>query len=420
MSEEVSQGKSREDILDERITNNSQRIDVNEEAIRRQTEILQEILYFHKPWLKSEWKTKFRTKFYGPALKILAMVTLWTGAIKTVQWYYNYCKIEKMGREYVRVANRMYYEEANPEIALEFLDKAVKLCDGKAEYKFMKAYIEGLAATRLLLNLGRPYTKQELDRVHRCLADAALLQELEPRRAEPYLLQGQILVALKDYDRAEQALRRALELDPESDYIHVRMGQLLAERGNYEAARVEFDAALVRNPRSKWAWLWKGVLERTGFKNLEAARKCYQTALQFDPKFDLALYNEGWTWADEKQYAKARQYMHKALLVNPGYKEAVYSIGMFYGYEDNYSVAKTWMDKSIAMDPMFLEGYKWRGVVNWEMKDYKAALADYNMAIHLDPMNPDLYRRRARVYERMGDVQAAERDVKFMKELKEN
>jgi len=410
-------GKSRDDCQDERILENAQRIDETSAALRKQTELLQEILYFHKPWLKSPWKTKFRTKFYGPALKILAIVTLWTGAIKTIQWYYNYCKIEKMGKEYVHVANRMFYEEANPEIALEFVDKAVKLCDGNADYKFLRAYIEGLSAMRLLLNLGRPYTKVELDRVHRCYAEAVHLQTLEPRRPEPYLLQGQILAALKDLDRAEVAMRKALELDDESDYVHVRMGQLMLEKRNITVARAEFDAALTRNPQSKWAWLWKGILERTVSKDVNAARKCYQAALSIDPKFDLALYNEGWTWADEKKYPKARHYMQKALKVNPAYKEAMYAMGMFYGYENNYPVAKTWMDKAIELDAKFLEGYKWRGVINWEMKDYAAALADYGRAIHLDPMNPDLYRRRAKVFEKIGNQESAKRDMAFMNEL---
>lgn len=438
MDNHTKQGKSRDDRQDERIRENAQRIGENTQRIgenaqrigentqridetsatlKKQTELLQEILFFHKPWLRSPWKTKFRTKFYGPALKILAIVTVWTGAIKTVQWYYNYCKIEEMGREYVHVANRMFYEESNPEIALEFVEKAVNLCEGKAEYKFLRAYIEGLAAMRLLLNLGRPYTKSELDSVHRCYAEAVYLQELEPGRPEPYLLQGQILIALNDYDRAEKAIRTALDLDPQNDYIHVRMGQLMLEKGNAAVARAEFDAALSRNPQSKWAWLWKGVLERTVAKDVQAARKCYQAALAIDPKFDLALYNEGWTWADEKNYAKARHFMQKALKINPAYKEAVYSMGMFYGYENNYPVAKTWMDKSIEMDEKFLEGYKWRGVINWEMKDYESALADYDTAIHLDPMNPDLYRRRAKAFEKIGKTDEAARDIAFMKEL---
>ena len=412
---------SREKDQDARIRRNESRIIANQEAIRKQLAYLDELLNYFKPWRASrwDWYRTFRGKYYGRLLKLFAVITLYTGLFKTVQWYINFQQISRMADRYVEVANRMYYEEGNPDVAITFLDKAIKLRDGKAEYRFLRAYIDGLASTRLLFNLGRPFTKVELDTVHRSLAEAVFLQELEPKRAEPYLLQGQILTALKEYDRAEAALRKAVAFAPDNDFVHVRLGTLQLERGDTDSALTELEEALRLNPHSKWAWLWKGVLANDHRKSPEEARTCYGKALEIDPKFDMALYNMGWTWAKgkERDYAKARRCMLDALRVNPAYKEACYAIGMFYGYEDNYAVAKVWFDKAIAMDINFLEGYKWRGVVNWEMKDYKAALADYAKAIYLDPMNPDLYRRRAKVYEKMGDAAGVARDIAFMNEL---
>lgn len=400
---------------DERIAENDRRITENSEAIRQLAEYMRQIRNFHMPWAESEWKRKFRKKFYGPVLKILAFVTLWTGAIKTIQWYYEYTKIEKMAARYVNVANRMYYVEGNPDIALEFLDKAIKLRDGKAEYRFLRSYIEGLSAVRLLMNLGRPYTKQELDRVHRVLAESAFLQELEPGRPEPYLLQGQLLTALKEYDRAEQALAKAVELSPEDSFIRVRLATLKMERGDVAGAEESLAVAERLEPQSKWVWLWKGILANDHRKDPVAARQCYDRALEIDPKFDLAHYNRGWSFVTgrEKRYDLAREEMLKALRLNPAYKEACYAVGMFYGYEDNYTVAKVWMDKAVKMDANFLDAYKWRGVICGEMKDYKGAVESLGSAILLDPMNADLYVRRAKMYAAMEKPEDAKRDLNF-------
>lgn len=400
----------------EKIASNSERIDQMAKSMETVADVLEEICKFHMPWRGTKW-APYRAKFYKPLLKVLAFITLWTGAIKTGQWYWNYCKLDRMAKRYVTVANRMYYEEGNPDIALEFLDKAIKLQDDNADYKFLRAYIDGLSATRMLLNLGRPFNKTELDRVHRVLAEAEFLAELEPSRAEPYLLQGQILEALNEYGRAETALSRAKELDPRNDFIFVRLAQLQIDRKEYDSAAYSLEKALELNTRSKWAWLWKGILAREQ-KDEAKARECYAKASEIDPKFDLALYNEGWTWKDEKQYGKARDCMLKALKINPAYKEACFAIGMFYGYEDNYPAALVWMDKALAMDGNFFAGYEYRGLVKWEMKNFAGALTDYDKAIHLDPMNAKLYIRRAKVFEATGDKKSAERDRAFAAELK--
>ena len=414
--EKVPEDRSQVDENSRKIADNAERINQMAGAMEHVASILEEICKFHMPWRGTKW-APYRARFYKPLLKILAFITLWTGAIKTGQWYWNYCKIDKMAKRYVAVANRMYYEEGNPDIALEFLDKAIKLQDGNADYKFLRAYIDGLSATRMLLNLGRPFDKAELDHVHRVLAEAEFLAELEPSRAEPYLLQGQILEALKEFERAEAVLDKAKSLDPKNDFIFVRLAQLQIDRKEYEAAAESLERALALNAKSKWAWLWKGVLARER-KDGAKARECYAMASSIDPKFDLALYNEGWTWKDEKQFGKARDCMLRALKINPAYKEACFSIGMFYGYEDNYSAALVWMDKALALDKKFFAGYEYRGLVKWEMKNFAGALADYNEAIHLDPMNGKLYLRRSKVFDAMGDKVSADRDRAFAGELK--
>lgn len=403
---------------DERIAANAEGIAANAEAIRRQTEYLHEIRNYFIPEEEARFK-RFAKYVVTPLVKVIALVAFIGGLWDVIAWVIARYEVKVMADRYVEVAKDLYYKENNPEVAMPFLDKAIELRDGDAEYRFQRAYIEGMAATRLLLNLDRPFLKSELDSVHHAYAEARFLQGLKPDRPEPYILQAQVLAALKETERAETNLVHALKLDPQNDFVHLRMALLQMERKDVEGAEKSLDRALELNPRSKWAWLWKGVLANDCRKDKVAARACYEKALELDPRFDMAIFNMGATWiyGKEKDYAKARELMQRALRINPDYKEACYQIGKCYGYEDNYPVAKVWMDKAIAIDGNFLTAYKWRGIINGEMKNYEDAVRDFNAAIQLDPMNADLYVRRAKQNESLGRLDDALRDLRFAYDL---
>ncbi|MCQ2390414.1 MAG: tetratricopeptide repeat protein [Kiritimatiellae bacterium] len=396
-----------------------QRISENAAAIRELTEYMRQIRNFHMPWAVSEKRTRFRNKFVTPFLKISAAVTVGMSLYKGIAVYLEKMKLHKMADQYAYVATELYERENNPEVALPFIEKAIAIYRDTPEYLFQRAYMQGMAATRELLNLKRPFTKAELDAAHRSYAEALYLNKIEPQRAEPFILQGQILSALKDKERARAAIEKAVALAPDNAFAHIRMAMIHLDYNDVSNAVKSLDHALQLDPNAKWAWLWKGVVASDYTKDVEETRRCCDKALEIDPKFDMAYYNRGWTYASDKvkRYDLAREEMRKALAVNPDYKEACYAIGMFYGYEDNYSIAKVWMDKAIALDENFLSAHKWRGIICGEMGHFTDAIKSFDAAIMLDPMNADLYVRRARMEDKLGKDDDALRDLRFAYEL---
>lgn len=394
------------------------RIAANAEAIRKLIVYIQDIRNHFIPESDAGMK-RFSRMIVVPVVKAIAVIAFIGGMWDVLAWLHVRYEFKRMADRYVSVAKDLYYSENNPEVATEFLDKAIMLRDGDAEYRFLRAYIEGMAATRLLLNLDRPFLKSELDKVHHAYAEARFLQELEPNRPEPYILQAQVLQALKDGKRAEENMSKALSLNPNSSFLHLRLAMLQLDAKDADAAKKSLNRALELDPRSKWALLWKGVVARDFDKDLPEARKLYEEALAIDPRFDMAYYNMGWTWmtGEDKDYGKVRELMQKALSINPDYKEACYAIGMSYGYEDNYPVARVWMDKAVAIDGKFLTAIKWRGIINSEMGCHEAAVSDFNAAITLDPMNADLYVRRSKASSALGRDAEALGDLLFAYEL---
>ena len=400
------------------ISANAEAIKANAEAIRRQTEYLHEIRNHFIPEEEARFR-RFAKYIVMPLVKTIALVAFIGGMWDVIAWVTARYEIKVMADRYARVAEDVYYGENNPDVAVAFLDKAIDLRDGDADYRFLRAYMQGMSVTRRLLNLDRPMSKKELDEAHTAYAEARFLQGLRPNRPEPYVLQAQILASLRETDRAEAELAKALEIAPRNAFVHLRVAQVRMDRKDVEGAESALNEAQRLDPNSKWVWLWKGLLAKDMKGDCETARKCYEKALEIDPKFDMAWYNLAWTWMDKssRNYPKARECLQKALALNPDYKEACFAMGMSYGYEDNYPVAKTWLDKAIAIDDTFLSAHKWRGIVCGEMAQYEEAVESFGAAILLDPMNADLYVRRAKMYSALGKPDDALRDLNFAYEL---
>lgn len=392
----------------------------NEEVQIKQLDALEQIAnYFSK-----EEQAKRERRAQNIAAKIAGASAVLAGStvgIWEISLYlHERWEIREMAAEYAQIAENIYYEENNPEVALTFLDKAVDLRGNNANYRFLKAYIEGMAAVRLLLNLDRPYNKQEIDQVHEAMASALLMRSLEPKRPESYILQAQLFTALKEIDRAIPELNKALELDPNNAFAYVRLAMIHAspEKKEWNKALELLDKAISLDKDSKWGYLWKGVVY--GYQaQWEPARKFYNIALEKDPRFDLGYYNLAWTYLKEKpkNYELAKINFEKTLKIKPDYKEALYGLAMTYGYQDRYEIAESYLDQAIKIDDQFLTAYKWRAIVKEEQKHYQAAAEDFAYAIGIDPTNSDLYIRRSRLMQKMDNIEQALLDLNFAQEV---
>ena len=329
-------------------------------------------------------------------------------------------EVRETAANYADVGVRLYYEENNVAVAKEFLEKALELSPDDANFLYLDAYIDGMSEVRRLFNLDRPYTADELDAAYRALAKSILLEQQDPSGPEAFILRGQIYAALKERDRAVQALEKAISIDPANDFATMRLGVVEYGEGKRDAAMGHFDKALSLNPESKWAHLWKGIVYSEE-RALEESRIALNEALRLDPRFDLALYNLGWVELKEKKknYVEAEKLFRRALSVNPSYKEALYGLAMVYGYQNQYETAHGYLSQALELDVGFLTAWKWRGIVNYEMKDFPAAIEDFSKGLALDPANSDLFVRRARVSILSGQFEKALDDLLLAKKFDE-
>jgi tetratricopeptide (TPR) repeat protein len=93
-----------------------------------------------------------------------------------------------------------------------------------------------------------------------------------------------------DLDRARDAYRRALELDPSLADAHVNLGRLLHEAGHVEAAATHYRQALALRPRDSTAAFNLGVALEDQGQAAEAVR-AYESAVGADASNADAHFN---------------------------------------------------------------------------------------------------------------------------------
>lgn len=345
-----------------------------------------------------------------------AVGLVWTG-VEMTGWYIGMLRQREMAKRYSAVAKEMYENENNPDVALQMLDNSLAL-DDSFETRYQAAYIRGMKAVQVLLNLDRPFNKAELDTTHQSLADAKFLIQLRGDRPEGHILSSQLYTALKEYDNAERSIKKALELQPDNAFAQVRYATLLFKRRKFDEARAVIEKTVKTHPDNKWARLWYGLV-LDAQKQKKAAHEQFEYAIKLDPKFDTAIYNLGCSYLNSRprNFAEARKCFQKVLRFNPAYRQAYYQLGMSYGYEDRYDVALTYMDKAVNLDDNYLTAHNWRALVLFEMKRFAEAAAAYSKAIMLDPRNDELYTRRAAARIELKQYDEAANDLNFALEL---
>lgn len=395
------------------------RLDGLEEGIRQQTKILADLRKFHMPWIDSAWQTKLRMKVVLPLVKFGAAASAVTIIIKGVSWYITDTKIEAMAQRYQQVAQRLFFEEHDSSVAIEFMDKAVALREKNTEYRFRRAFMAGTAMVRELVTVSRPLTREETDKAHRALAEAIFLKSQEPTRYEPYVLEAQAQMVLKNYDKALAGFAKARELSGENLLVLLSYAECAFRAKQHELTEELLTAAEAIRPDSRWVLLQRGEFEHSVKRDAAKARAAYEKFLAQDPNSARAWRDLGWTYlsAEGRDFKKAREAMRKAIELQPNYKEALFAMGMIYELEGKPSAARVWFDSALTIDANYLEALKWRGIVAGELGDWRASARDFAAALKLDPMNADLYRRRANVLEKKGDFEEAKIDREFAEEL---
>jgi len=123
--------------------------------------------------------------------------------------------------------------------------------------------------------------------------------EINPQSPWGWVQLGHLLhEKLERYDEAEQAYRKALEIDPEYRWGWAHLGLLLHEKlGRYDEAEMAYRKALEIDPQHVWAWAHLGQLLHEKLGRHDEAEQAINTAFEIRPKVAV-----GWIWIGKFLY----------------------------------------------------------------------------------------------------------------------
>lgn len=301
-----------------------------------------------------------------------------------------------------------YLEQNDARRAKEVLDFAKEQHPGSMDLMFSEAII--------LMNLGR---------LNKALEVLDAIGKLEPFNDEVHLHKAGIYSQLRNYRRAiehykraleladeghddilldlafeyenleafDQAidhLKRALEINPENEAVLYELAYCFDLADAHQAAIAFFKRFTNDHPYSFVAWYNLGNAYSRGDR-LEESNEALDFCLAIDDKFSSAHFSKARNLLVQGQYQEAID-CYQETVTNDGPQAITFSyIGECYEKMERYEQALIHYDQALALDPNWVDAWIGRGVVKDIQGRLPEALKDLEMGIKLAPEHGDAW-----------------------------
>jgi tetratricopeptide (TPR) repeat protein len=321
---------------------------------------------------------------------------------------------------WVEAAREMYEVEGSPSEASSMLERAQELGPQDVNVVRLAAYIDGMRAVERLMNLDRPFGKDDVEEYGRAMGQAVMLQRVDARSPEWAILRGQLALAVGEAERARGFLEQALTIEPGNSFATLRLAlvhRALAVKAEDPEVRARELAACLKliertlalSPTFKWAHLWKGAvaLEQSG--DADTAMKSFQDAIAIDPRFVTAWVNLGKAAESKGDLPEAERAYVRALEIRPDLAMAITGLAYVYGLQDKYEIGLRYARRATDANAGSLEAWVMRGRLALELAKESAddaaahdalieeAITCYSTALDLDPRQGDAYIERSKL-----------------------
>lgn len=403
-----------------------------ERLLDRQADALEQIVLVLDP---SKTPKKKGIALFVGYMMLASSVVL--GGYEFASWVIEQWERRAMLSNWIETAREMQDVENAPDMALELLAKAGEVDPQNADVVRLRAYVRGMQTVKRLLAIDRPFNTEDVAAANLAAAEAALLEKLDPEAPDWALLRGQLAMAQMESARARDYFERALALDPKNVLVRVRLadmhqdvGLALEGEGEDDQAKAEFleakrllDEAVELDPRSKLAWLYRGIHQLNS--DPEEAIVAFNRVIEIDGRFELALRNRGIAFFKLERFEDAESALRRALEVQPD-SPALAQLAQIYGAQDEYESALLYAQKATDAIPGSLKAWTVRAELETDMGTIAikagraeagqalraAASKSYSKAIELDPRNSTVLRDRSILLRLLGSLEEAGADAR--------
>jgi serine/threonine protein kinase/Flp pilus assembly protein TadD len=179
--------------------------------------------------------------------------------------------------------------------------------------------------------------------------------EMDPESAEAHASRGLALSLLSKHDEADREFRRAIELNPKLYEAHYLYARALFSRGRNEEAAQQFEEACKVNPEDYQARMFLAQTHQKLGKramaaaNLKKSVEAVKKHLAFHTDDARALYLGAAGLVDLGELEVAQEWVAKALQIDPDDALVLYNVACIYAQLGDYDRSLTCLERSFEI-----------------------------------------------------------------------
>ena len=297
--------------------------------------------------------------------------------------------------------------------------------------------------------------------------------QIDPNRVEPHRLLGRVyLLYLAKTTEAIESFQTAIKLDSENPTVHQLLGVAYFRRNQYPEAIQALRQAIELNPEVTPDYPYHPYYD-LGLVYLKQAKFddaiiCFEKAIELDPDQIRAYYSLGNTYIRQgtvqkgveliRKYQNLKPYMNLvsqleiAIQQNPDNPERWHQLGRVHVQYGRFEKAITSLEQSIKLNPNNWEVYNVLAVCHMRLNQldnmqrvcetavrlapdepythntlgmnlflqrrYSDATQSFTTAIRLDPHNPEFHENLGETYKRLGEGKKAAQEFSIAQQLR--
>ena len=208
------------------------------------------------------------------------------------------------------------------------------------------------------------------------------------KTAEEYTEKGNNNYHKSEFEKAIEAYKKAIKIDPDSDGAHHNIGLAYHNLGKFEKAIEAYKKAIEINPNNDGAYSGMGG----AYYNLgkfEKAIEAYKKAIEINPNNDGAYSSMGLA------YHMLNEACKKAIEINPNNDGAYSSMGLAYHMLNKF-------EEAIEINPNNDGAYFGMGLAYYNLDKFEEAIEAYKKAIEISPNSDVAYDGMGLAYLKLG------------------
>jgi tetratricopeptide (TPR) repeat protein len=264
---------------------------------------------------------------------------------------------------------------------------------------------------RAWLSLGHVLEKSDPDRALEAFRNAVKLQPNDP---EPHLSAGQLLEAKNQLSDAEQEYKQVLALQPDSSDALAGIANIYMRAQKFSDAEEMLQKFLALHPKDAAAHLQLGRVLVAASKYDDAITQ-FQSALRVDPKDVGAQRDLADAYVSAGKYDVAALQYQNLLGTLPNDAELHHSLGQAFLKQSKFPEAQQEFMTAVKLKPDFGAAYGNLAIAADKNKNYELVIKALDVRAKLLPEIPVGYFLRATAYDHLRDYKdASENYHKFL------